>query len=117
MARRQCSCPSWLDDDACDEWRRLQRSGKVAHKDPETTAAYCFTLSLWRRMRAVVESLPVEGPSSWTTRDGQERPHPALAVEAQLAADLLALTEALDLEPVGRTAPKPSRVLFLDEGA
>jgi phage terminase small subunit len=85
--------------------------------DPTTVAAYCFTLALWSKMRAIVDQLSQAGPSSWTTRDGQQRPHPALAVEASLASDLLALTEALDLEPCGREAPRPSRVLFLDEGA
>lgn len=114
MKRRQCACPTWLDEDACREWRRLQTSGSVRNKDAETVAAYCFTLALWSRMRSIVDRLPNEGPSSWTTRDGQLRPHPALAVEARLAADLLAMTEALDLEPTGREAPTPSRVLILD---
>jgi len=114
MTQRQCECPSWLDDDACREWRLLQNSGSVRHKDPETIAAYCFTLALWSKMREIVNRLPDEGPSGWTARDGQQRPHPALAIEAGLAADLIALTEALDLEPSGREAPRPSRVLILD---
>jgi hypothetical protein len=37
-----------------------------------------------------------------------------LAVEAQLAADLLELSDSLDLEPTGRGAPRPSQVLILD---
>jgi P27 family predicted phage terminase small subunit len=114
---RECNCPRWLDEDACREWRRLARSGEVRHKDPETVAAYCFTLSLWTKMRSIIDHLSDEGPSGWTTIEGQERPHPALAVEASLAADLLELTDALGLEPTGREAPKPSRVLFLDEGS
>lgn len=114
MKRRPCACPSWLDEDACREWRRLQTSGLVRDKATETVAAYCFTLALWSRMRTIVDRLANEGASSWTTRDGQSRPHPALAVEASLAADLLALSEALDLEPTGREAPTPSRVLILD---
>lgn len=114
MPRRQCDCPSWLDKDACDQWRILQNIEAVRHKDPDTIAAYCFTLALWSKMRSIVDRLPEEGPSSWTTRGGQERPHPVLAVEAALAADLLALTDALDLEPSGREAPTPSRVMILD---
>ena len=117
MMPRQDDCPTWLDGDACREWRRLHNAGSVCDMDPVTVAAYCFTLALWSKMRAIVDQLPEEGPSSWTTRDGQQRPHPALAVEASLAADLLALSEALDLEPTGREAPRPSRVLVLDEGA
>jgi P27 family predicted phage terminase small subunit len=116
MTPRPCNCPSWLDEDACREWRRLERSGAARNKDPETLAAYCFTLSLWNRMRSVLDRLPDEGPASWINREGQDRSHPALAVEARLSADLLELTQALDLEPFGREAPKPSRVLFLDEG-
>ena len=114
MTRRDCNCPSWLDDDACREWRRLTESGSVRHKDPETVAAYCFTLTMWEKMRALVDRLPEEGPARWTTGDGQERPHPALAVEAVLAADVLELADALDLEPTGREAPRPSRVLIID---
>lgn len=117
MMPRQSECPAWLDGDACREWRRLHNEGSVCDADPTTVAAYCFTLSLWLKMRTVVSQLEDAGPSSWTTSDGQQRPHPALAVEASLAADMLALTEALDLEPTGREAPRPSRVLFLDEGA
>jgi len=86
-------------------------------KESGTIAAYCFTLALWNRMRAIIDKLREEGSSSWLTRDGQERSHPAFGVEARLAADLLELSEALDLEPAGRPAPKPSRVVFLDEGA
>lgn len=116
MSRRSCDCPSWLDDEACREWRRLHDSGRVTDKDPATLAAYCFALTQWRRMRSILDRLPDEAPSSWMTRDGQERSHPALAVEARLAADLLELCHALDLESSGREAPKPSRVLYLDEG-
>jgi P27 family predicted phage terminase small subunit len=117
MKPRQYQCPAWLDREACREWRRLLSEGSVCDIDPTTVAAYCFTLTLWSNMRTIVDQLPDSGSSSWTTRDGQQRPHPALAVEASLAADLLALTEALDLEPTGREAPRPSRVFFLDEGA
>jgi phage terminase small subunit len=116
MTRRPCDCPSWLDEGACREWRRLHASGEIQDKDPATVAAYCFTLSSWERVKATIDRIRDEGPRSWTTIDGQERPHPALALEAQLAADLLLLTQALDLDTVGREAPKPSRVLFIDEG-
>ncbi len=114
MTHRQRDCPGWLDEDACREWRRLGASGLVTGKDPETIAAYCFTLALWRNMRATLDRLADQGSSTWTTRDGHERPHPTLALEAILAADLLELTDALDLEPDGRHAPRPSRVLILD---
>lgn len=116
MTRRRCECPAWLDADACDEWRRLEVAGVLRRADPATAAAYCFTQSLWIRMRALVDRLENEGSTSWITRDGQQRPHPALAVETRLAAELRELSEALDLEPAGREAPKPSRVIFLDEG-
>jgi phage terminase small subunit len=64
----------------------------------------------------VVDRLEAEGATGWFDHEGQERPHPALAVEARLASELLALSEALGLEPRGREAARPSRVLFLDEG-
>lgn len=114
MPHQQSECPGWLDDDACREWRRLEASGTVSGAEPETIAAYCFALTLWRKMRVTLEELRDPGSWSWTSRDGREYPHPALAIEAQLAADLLELTDALDLEPNGRQAPRPSRVLILD---
>ena len=114
MTSRPRDCPSWLEEDACREWHRLHDSGLVERKDPDTVATYCFVLTLWNRMRSILDRLPAEGPASWKTREGTERSHPALAVEARLAADLLELSEALDLELSGREAPKPSRVLFLD---
>jgi len=114
MTHRQRECPGWLDEDGRREWRRLDASGLVNDSDPETIAAYCFTLTLWRKMRTTVDQLRDQGSSSWTTRDGHEQPHPALAIEAQLAADLLMITDALDLEPNGRQAPRPSRVLIVD---
>lgn len=117
MKRLQRECPSWLDDDACREWRRLMDSRVVRDKDPETVAAYCFTVSLWTRVRSTLECFPVQGPPTWLTHDGRERSHPILELEARLAADLLELSDALDVEPLGREAPKPSRVLYLDEGA
>jgi len=114
MTSRPCDCPSWLDEEACHEWRRLHDSGLVKHKDPDTIATYCFVLTLWNKMRSILDRLPDEGPASWMDREGTERSHPALAVEAGLAADLLDLSEALDLELSGRETPKPSRVLILD---
>lgn len=117
MTHRQRECPNWLDGDARSEWRRLADSNAVPDKDPETIAAYCFTVSLWTRIRFVLDRFPDQGPPSWSTRDGRERSHPILALEARLAADLLELSDALDLESSGREAPKPSRVLYLDEGA
>ncbi len=114
MTHRRHDCPSWLDDDACREWRLLQSAGNVTGKNPETLAAYCFTLDLWAKVRATLDRLPDQRRSTWTTRDGRRRPHPVLAVEARLAADLLELSEALDLKPTGREGPRPSRVLILD---
>jgi P27 family predicted phage terminase small subunit len=116
MTRPKRDCPSWFDDDARRVWRRLETTGVLDLKDPGAVAAYCFTLALWKRMRGVIDHLREEGSSSWLTRDGRERSHPALGVEARLAADLLELSEALDLEPSGRPAAKPSRVIFVDEG-
>jgi phage terminase small subunit len=117
MTRPNTECPGWLDDDACREWRSLEASGLVQLKEPGTVAAYCFTLALWRKMCNVLDRLGETGSSGWMTRGGQERSHPAVGLEARLAADLLELSEALDLEPIGREAPKPSRVIFVDEGA
>jgi len=116
MTRPTHDCPSWFDDDTEREWRRLESMGILDLKDAGTVAAYCFTLTLWNRLRTIIEILREDGSSSWLTRDGRERSHPALAIEPRLAADLLELSEALDLEPNGRPAPKPSRVIFLDEG-
>lgn len=117
MARQNLKCPTWLDEDGRREWSNLEASGVLRRKDPETAAVYCFTIALWTRMRSVLERLPDEGTSCWTTRSGQEKSHPALEIEARLAGDLLDLSEALDLEPKGREAPHPSRVIFLDEGS
>lgn len=117
MTRPHRDCPTWLDDDAQREWRRLEAAGILNLKEPGTVAAYCFTLALWNRVQTVVGRLAEEGSSSWLTRDGRERSHPALGIEARLAAELLELSEALDLEPTGRQAPKPTRVMFFDEGA
>jgi len=114
MAHRRCDCPSWLDEEACHEWRHLDDAGSVRRKDPETVAAYCFTLVLWTKVQSIVGQLPDKGSSSWTTRDGHRRPHPVVALEARLASDLLALTEALGLDPIGREARRPTRVLVLD---
>lgn len=116
MSRRPNDCPDWLDDDARDEWRRLQGSGATIGQDPDTVAAYCFTLSLWKRVRSVVDCLAEGGSSDWMPPDGSQRPHPARFAEAVLAAELLELSTALGLEPIGREALKPSRVLVLDEG-
>lgn len=117
MTRRQRDCPSWLDDDARREWQRLMEAEILRHKDPETVAAYCFTLSMWTRVRSTLDRFPDEGPPNRMTCDGRERSHPILTLEVQLAADLLELSDALEIESPGREAPKPSRVMFLDEGA
>jgi hypothetical protein len=61
MTHRQRDCPGWLDEDACREWRHLGASGLVTGKDPETIAAYCFTLALWRNMRATLDRLEDQG--------------------------------------------------------
>jgi P27 family predicted phage terminase small subunit len=114
MVRQDRQCPAWLDGAARDEWHRITASGSARHTDPATLAAYCYTSALWAATRDLIDRLEEEGAISWLNREGQERAHPALAIEARLAADLLELTEALDLEPTGREAPKPSRVLFLD---
>lgn len=116
MTARNRTAPSWLDDEARRRWLRLERSGAARGRDPETVAAYCFTVSLWDRTRALVDRLPAGERTTWTDREGQPRRHPALALEAVLAAELLELERALGLEPTGREALTPSRVLILDEG-
>jgi P27 family predicted phage terminase small subunit len=116
MQARALPCPEWFDDGARLEWRRLANDGVVDRGDPATVAAYCYTASLWAAVRRVVDRLDAEGATGWFDHEGQERPHPAIAVEARLASDLLALSEALGLEPRGRESARPTRVLFLDEG-
>lgn len=110
------SCPDWLDGSARREWQRLHAVGIVARNDPATVAAYCWSYSLWVATRSLIARLHETGSTDWTTHEGQDRPHPAYAIEARLAADLLELSQALNIDPVGREAAKPSRVLFLDEG-
>jgi P27 family predicted phage terminase small subunit len=116
MTARHRQAPSWLDDDARRRWRRLEREGAARDGDPATVAAYCFTAALRDRTRALIDRLAAGEETTWTDLEGQPRPHPALAIEAVLAAELLELERALGLEPTGREALRPSRVLVLDEG-
>jgi P27 family predicted phage terminase small subunit len=116
MMDRDPECPDWLDDAAHREWHRLDHAGLTHRHDQDTVAAYCWVSSQWTAVRRIVDRLEEEGSTSWFDHEGQERPHPALAVEARLAADLLKLSEALGVERRGREADTPTRVLFLDEG-
>jgi len=111
------SPPGWLDEDARAEWHELAADRSFPKSQLPPLAAYCFTLAMWRRARAVLEAVEHEGTASWVSADGDQHPHPVFAVEARLATELNELCEALDLQPRGRPARKPTRILFLDEGA
>jgi len=110
------SCPAWLEIDARAEWSRVLQVGVKEGVDANVIAAFCTSLTLWRRVDALIQNLEESDFLSWTHRDGRPRQHPALAIEARLTADLTELAEAIGLEDNGLDGRHPTRILVLDEG-
>ena len=110
------SAPSWLDQDAEVEWHRLVQTGVPENTDPITLAAYCSSLALWRRVCALTRVFEEHDALSWSDHDGRTRQHPAVAINARLATELVEMAEAIGLEEIELEGHRPTLILVLDEG-
>ena len=95
-------CPSWLDPEAKREWRRvapvLERLGLLTEADGAAMAGYCASYSLWKRSRAVVDSLGL----TYETETGYIRQRPEVAIAGAALAEVRAFCQQFGLTPSAR---------------
>ena len=100
VAGRGARCPSWLDDTAREEWKRvaphLRRAGKLGPLDVPIVAAYCKCFSRWKQIE---EQIDAEG-----LVNGEGKRHPLLGALDQIIRQLRALASELGITPRTRAA-------------
>jgi phage terminase small subunit len=111
------SRPAWLDDAARAEWDRVFGTGLPDGLNPESAVAYCVAHSVWTRVRSALDEWlstgqPIDGRCGIS--DGIQ---PLSRFERQLGSTLFELARAAGVEPEDDRISRPTRILFLDEGA
>jgi phage terminase small subunit len=110
-------CPSWLDQKARLQWRRVMATVDVEAVGADAVAAYCFVHSLWTQARDAMEASGHDEHQMWTGVDGASREHPCAVVEARLASLVSELAGAIGIAPEQPATRRSTRILFVDEGS
>lgn len=102
MTKKTISCPTWLDDEAKKEWKRVYKilSGEgieFTPKDSKTLETYCRNYSKWKQCELVLQQ-----GLTFTTPNGyvQQRPEESISNKAQ--EKLLQCAKELGLTPAAR---------------
>lgn len=102
MARNTISCPTWLDDEAKKEWKRvykiLSNEGvEFAPKDSKTLETYCRNYSKWKQCELILQDgLTFQTPNGYL----QQRPEESISNKAQ--EKMLQCAKELGLTPAAR---------------
>lgn len=96
------TCPSWLSDDAKQEWQRvapeLTRLGLLTNLDRAHLAGYCTSCVWWRRVQEV---LSTQG-SVYVTVKGKIEARPEVAIAKIAGEQMNAFAAELGLTPASR---------------
>lgn len=106
------AAPEWLSAYASEEWAvivpELEAAGVLSSVDRSTIAAYCEAVATLRR---ATEEIVEYG--HFVTRDSKHTgprrvPNPAVAVQSEATAKLMALSREFGLGPVSRRRVTPN---------
>lgn len=108
--------PEWLDEQARDEWKRLQpeltRLGLLTLLDLSHFAAYCQWYSRWRAHEADIAELRKKPLGEFVvTPNGHMQAHPLVSMSRHAAAMMLRFAAHFGLSPsdrVGMDVGEPS---------
>ena len=107
------SCPSWLREEAKQEWRRLApqlaRRGLLTELDRTAFACYCQSYADWRQAQQAVE----ERGAVYVTPRGQLRERPEVAIGQRYLKFARDFGAEFGLSPESRSAFPPDA--FPDE--
>lgn len=102
MAKKTISCPTWLDNEAKKEWKRVYKilsseGVEFTPKDSKTLETYCRNYSKWKQCEIILQ----EG-LTFTTPNGyvQQRPEESISNKAQ--EKMLQCAKELGLTPASR---------------
>jgi P27 family predicted phage terminase small subunit len=98
------TAPSWMNDQAKKEWRRvlkliIEEEKELEEKDFKTLETYCVNYAKWLKCEEILDSegLTFETPNGYI----QQRPEVAIGNKAQ--ERLLATAKELGLTPASRS--------------
>jgi len=96
------TCPSWLSDEAKQEWTRvtpeLLRLGLLTELDQNILAGYCISYALWQRTQICI----FKQGALYVTAKGKLQPRPEIAIAKTAAEMMNAFAAELGLTPTSR---------------
>ena len=104
--QRTPPAPSWFNDDAKREWRRIMpglvRRRILTDEDMAAVEAFCLQSAQVRYFQRVIDGLT--DPFVYS-KDGAPRPHPAYRSQRDAIAEARRIGAELGLSPVSRSRP------------
>lgn len=102
MAKNLYKCPTWLDEEAKREWKRivgeLEQNGELKFIDLKSLEGYCQSYSRWKQCENILQT---EG-LTFTTPNGYVQQRPEVAIANKALAEMRAWTKELGLTPASR---------------
>lgn len=102
-------CPSWLDDDAKNEWKRISNelydAGLLLKVDGTALANYCVNYSIWKQASLKVQKHGI----IIKTKNGHMIQSPALNVANVAARDMMKALREFGMTPSSRATLVPDK--------
>lgn len=96
------SCPSWLDDEAKKEWKRITKklleTIDMLELDTKAVEGYCMAYSTWRRCEKILQ----EKGFTFTTPNGYEQQRPEVSISNKAIENMRAWSKELGFTPAAR---------------
>lgn len=97
--------PSWLDDEAKQEWKRIMKLFKAENKnftekDLKALEGYCINYSKWKRCEALIFE---KGFSMIVNEEGYEQQRPEVSIGNKAQIEMRAWMRELGLTEAARS--------------
>lgn len=107
LPKKKPTCPSWLDDDAKKEWRRISKdlyeAGLLRNVDGTALANYCHNYSTWKQASLLVQ----EKGLLIKTTNGNIIQSPALGIANVAGREVMKALKEFGMTPSSRARLVP----------
>lgn len=106
MTKNLYKCPSWIDEEAKKEWKRIikefEENDDLKTFDLKALEGYCQSYSRWKQCENVLQTAGL----TFTTPNGYVQQRPEVAISNKALAEMRAWTKELGLTPAARARMK-----------
>ncbi len=100
---QKLNCPSWLDDEAKKEWKRISKellkTIDILELDIKAIEGYCQAYSTWRKCEKILQ----EKGFTFITPNGYEQQRPEVSISNKAIENMRSWGKELGFTPAARS--------------